>query len=57
VPLQGNVIFAGIKAWLRNLINLKKLRMERKKIQKQRSVSDSELEKVMNNKSGIQEKS
>jgi len=43
--------FAGIKAWLWNLINLKKLRIERKKIQKQRSVSDSELEKAMNDKS------
>ncbi len=42
---------AGIKAWLWNLKNFKKLRIERKKIQKQRNISDSELERFMYNKS------
>lgn len=42
---------AGIKAWLWNLTNFKKLRIERKKIQRQRNVSDSDLEKNMYPKS------
>jgi len=41
----------GIKAWLWNVKNIQKLRIERKKIQKQRNVSDSELESFMYKKS------
>ena len=41
----------GIKAYLWNLANFKKLRMERKKIQQQRNISDSELECALYNKS------
>ncbi len=52
IKLKSSRYFlSGIKAGLWNLANFKKLRIERKKIQRQRNVSDTELEKFLNNKS------